>query len=150
MIKSLNHVYREALVPYTTTQMFELVHHIPDYPKFLPWCKAAHIQSQTENTIIATLLLSKGGIHKTFTTKNTSIPTKRIDIDLVDGPFKHLTGHWRFEATPDGCLVAIDLEFEFSSRIIAILFGPVFHEITHLLVNAFTTEAKRRYGKISN
>jgi ribosome-associated toxin RatA of RatAB toxin-antitoxin module len=146
----MNHVYRESLVPYTPQQMFDLVHHINNYPRFLPWCKAAHVKEQTGNTVIATLLLSKGGLQKAFTTKNTFKAPERIDIDLVNGPFKHLTGHWRFEARPEGCLVVVDLEFEFSSHLLEILIGPVFNEIAQRLIHAFTEEAHHHYGSATH
>ncbi|MCD6046842.1 MAG: Oligoketide cyclase/lipid transport protein [Gammaproteobacteria bacterium] len=141
------HIYREKSVPYSAKQMYELVNNVEDYPKFLPFCKNAVVSKRNSNSLTATLLLAKGGIHKTFTTKNTLTPYERIDIDLVNGPFKHLTGHWKFVEKPNGCLVCIDLEFEFSSIILEMLFGPVFNEMVHTLINSFTKEAKKRFAK---
>lgn len=142
----MQHVYREALVPYSAQEMYELVNEINNYPHFLPFCKNAVITEQTADSLTATLLLAKGGVHKSFTTRNTLTPFERIDIDLVNGPFKHLTGHWKFEKKSTGCLVSVDLAFEFSSRLLEMLFGPIFYEIAHALVYAFTQEAKKRYG----
>ena len=140
----MNHVYRQALVPYSAQQMYDLVNDINHYPQFLPWCKTAHVRAQTSEEITATLVLAKGGIHKAFTTRNRLTPTDRIDIDLVDGPFKHLTGHWRFqEQANGGCLVSVDLEFEFSSRILSMLLEPIFQEIAQTLVSAFTERARK-------
>lgn len=145
----MTHVYREALVPYTQQQMYDLVNNVHDYPTFLPWCKSVRVLEQNEKIIKATLLLAKGGIHKTFTTKNSLTPFERIDIDLIDGPFKKLSGHWRFLTQPSGqTKVSVDLEFEFSSRILALLLEPVFTEVSHTLVSAFTKEAHRRYGNV--
>jgi ribosome-associated toxin RatA of RatAB toxin-antitoxin module len=141
------HIYREAFTPYSAEKMYDLVNDIENYPKFLPFCKNAVISKKSSKSLTATLLLAKGGIHKTFTTKNTLTPHERIDIDLIDGPFKHLTGHWKFIEKPKGCMVCIDLEFEFSSIILEMLFGPVFNEMVHTLINAFTKEAKKRYSK---
>lgn len=139
----MNHVYRQAKVPYSAQQMYDLVNDINAYPQFLPWCKSAHICEQTAEHIIATLVLAKGGIHKAFTTCNRLTPAERIDIELVDGPFKHLTGHWRFQDQPDGgCFVSVDMEFEFSSRILGLLLEPIFNEITQTLVTAFTKRAE--------
>ena|SRR3990167_3088232 len=143
----MNHVYREALVPYSAQQMYDLVNNTAEYPQFLPWCKHAHILTQTEEQVTATLLLAKSGIHKTFTTKNTLTPFELITIELVDGPFKHLQGQWRFnQQNLAHTLVALDLKFEFSSKILALLLGAVFNEVAQTLVSSFTQEAHRRYG----
>ena len=41
-------------------------------------------------TIIGELCIQKGGIRQFFTTKNTLTPPDRIDLSLVEGPFKSL------------------------------------------------------------
>ncbi len=139
-------VFRQTLVPYTAQQMYDLVNAIADYPKFLPWCKNSKVLASTESSITATLVLVKGGVHKAFTTKNHLTPYERIDIELVDGPFKHLTGHWRFQTQKAGCLVSVNLEFEFAGKILSVLLTPVFNEIAQTLVHAFTQEAHSRYA----
>jgi len=140
-------VHKQTYVPYSAKQMYDLVNNITDYPKFLPWCKHARILSQSATEIVATLMLAKGGIHKSFTTKNTLTANQEIHIGLVDGPFKKLEGHWRFIESSDGnTLVSVDLSFEFSSKLLAALLGGVFNEVANTLVSAFTQEAHRRYG----
>lgn len=127
--------------------MYDLVNNIADYPQFLPWCKHARILQQSDQEITATLLLAKGGIHKSFTTKNRLTPYEAIHISLVDGPFKQLNGHWRFAPQANGhTLVSVDLSFEFSSKLLALLFGSIFNEVARTLVSAFSEEADRRYG----
>jgi ribosome-associated toxin RatA of RatAB toxin-antitoxin module len=143
----MHHVYKQASVPYSTQQMYDLVNNIADYPNFLPWCKHAHILAESAQEITAKLLLAKGGIHKAFTTRNTLTPNQEIRIALVDGPFKKLQGHWRFIENTDGStLVSVELSFEFSSKLLAALLSGVFHEIANTLVSAFIQEAHRRYG----
>ena len=141
------HVHRATTVPYSAKQMYDLVNNIHDYPKFLPWCKHARILAQSHTEITATLLLAKGGIHKSFTTKNSLTPDETIHISLVDGPFKQLHGHWHFAEQASGhTLVSVDLTFEFSSKLLTLLLGGIFNEIAQTLVSAFCAEAKRRYG----
>jgi len=141
------HIHRKAQVSYSAEKMYALVNDVEHYPKFLLWCKSARIISHTEKSMRASLVLSKGGIHKTFTTENTLTPSTRIDIALVDGPFKHLAGHWHFEDQADNAsVVELDLEFEFASHWLEVLIGPVFEEIAQTLVQSFKNEAKRRYG----
>ena len=85
---------------------------------------APALSEATDMTIIGELCIQKGGIRQFFTTKNTLTPPERIDLSLVEGPFKSLGGHWRFEAVgSDACRVCLDLEFEFAGRLIAVAIG---------------------------
>jgi ribosome-associated toxin RatA of RatAB toxin-antitoxin module len=146
----MHHVYREATVPFSREKMFNLVNQVNDYPKFLPWCKSARILSQSPSSMKATLVLSKGGIQKAFTTLNTLTPFESIKIDLIDGPFKHLAGMWHFKHLSDhSCKVSVDLEFEFAGRLIEIMLGPVFSQIAQSLVDAFCQEAKQRFEELT-
>jgi ribosome-associated toxin RatA of RatAB toxin-antitoxin module len=43
--------------------------------------------------------------------------------------------------------VSLDLEFEFSSRLLAIMFGPLFNQVASMLVDAFCKRAEIVYGK---
>ena len=127
--------------------MFELVNDFIHYPEFLPWCSAARILEQSEQSIIGELVIRKGSIQQSFSTKNVLTPPKRIDLSLVDGPFKSLAGQWRFEAVGDsGCQISLELDFEFSGRILAIAIGAVFSQIAGSLVDSFSDRADQVYG----
>lgn len=126
--------------------MYRLVNDVRRYPEFIPWCVSSHILSATEDEVRATLAFSRGGFYKSFTTLNRLQPHQMIEIRLINGPFKHLEGFWRFEPVDhDRCRVSLDLEFEFSSRWIQMMFGPVFHPIANKLVEAFCERAKVVY-----
>jgi len=136
-----------ALVPYTPAQMFALVDDIEAYPQFLPWCKRTRVLSRTEDEVRATIELSRGGVEKAFTTCNRNQKDKMIEMRLVEGPFKRLDGFWRFDALgEDGCKVSLDLEFEFSSRMLGMVVGPVFSQIANSLVDSFQQRAVDVYG----
>ena len=71
-----------------------------------------------------------------------------IEIRLVEGPFRHLEGFWRFDALgEDACKVSLDLEFEFSNRLLAMAFGKVFTQVAGTLVDSFVKRANERYGR---
>jgi ribosome-associated toxin RatA of RatAB toxin-antitoxin module len=143
----MNSLKRSAIVPYSARQMFELVNGIEDYPRFLPWCSSAVIDSRTENEIIATLEINWKGMRKKFTTRNTLRPSDRMDMNLVTGPLKHMEGIWNFQALNDkACKVLLDLEFEFAGGFIDRLFEPVFQHIANSLVDAFCKRAVELYG----
>lgn len=141
-------VNKSALVPYPAEQMYELVNDIERYPEFLPWCRGARVVSQTEHEMRATLDLARGGLHKTFTTHNTLVPGRSITMTLEHGPFRHLEGRWQFvDLGPEGSKVALDMEFEFAGALLDMMAGPVFHEITNSLVDAFIRRAANLHGK---
>jgi ribosome-associated toxin RatA of RatAB toxin-antitoxin module len=138
---------RNALVPYTQRQMFELVNTIEDYPRFLPWCNKSKIISRTDVEVVAELDVSWKGIHKSFTTRNRLYPYERIEITLVNGPLHRLDGIWDFIALDEhACKINLNLEFEFTGRFIDRLFQPVFQHIANTLVDAFCKRAVELYG----
>jgi ribosome-associated toxin RatA of RatAB toxin-antitoxin module len=140
-------IKRSALVGYSPRQMFELVNAIEEYPRFLPWCRKSHLITRLENQIEASLEIAWSGMHKEFTTRNILYPCDRIDIQLVNGPFRHLEGNWLFSAVgPQGCRVDLELEFELAGHFLDKLFQPVFHKIANELVDVFCKRAVEIYG----
>ena len=141
-------VQRSALVSYHAAEMFALVDDIESYPQFLPWCGATHVLSRDADEVRATIEIAKSGIRKSFTTANRLQPNEMIEIQLLDGPFRHLEGFWRFDSLGDeACKVSLNLEFEFSSRMLGMMVGPVFSQIANSLVDAFCARASDVYGR---
>ncbi|MDH5259288.1 MAG: type II toxin-antitoxin system RatA family toxin [Gammaproteobacteria bacterium] len=142
-------ISRQSLVMYSPAEMYALVNDINAYPDFLPWCKSSHIISQTEDVIEASVEIAKGSLNKSFATRNLLQKNKMIEMSLLDGPFKHLEGFWRFKPLKDpaACKVTLDLEFEFNSKLIAIAVGPVFSKIANTLVDSFSKRAVEVYGE---
>jgi len=139
-------VKKSALVPYSSAQMFTLVMDVRSYPQFLPWCRSTRVLSCTENETCAQIEVSRLGIHQTFSTCNRFELDRRLNIDLLDGPFRHLTGGWSFTALrEDACKVELELDFEFRGGLIDKAFGPVFHQIANTLVDAFCRRASEVY-----
>ncbi len=112
------HINRSALVPYSSEQMYQLVDGINLYPQFLPWCRTAVEHERDADQVKASIEIAKGAVNKRFTTLNRLQKNKTIEMRLVDGPFQHLHGFWRFdELKADACKVSLDLDFEFSNKI---------------------------------
>lgn len=140
-------VNRSALVMFSAEQMFRLVNDVEAYPAFLPGCVSGKVLEQSDMHMLAEVGVSKAGIHKTFTTRNTLTTNKTIGMELVDGPFKMLKGCWYFTALDEqACKIELDLEFEFKSHLIEMAFGKIFKELTGAMVQAFTVRAKEIYG----
>lgn len=141
-------ITKSALVEYSAEQMFQLVDDIPHYAEFLPWCRSAKEVERTENEVRASLEIAHSGLHKSFTTRNQLLQNQSIEIHLVEGPFRHLYGIWRFEPLGDGqaSKVSLEMDFEFSSKILSMTFGKVFTFIASSLLDAFVKRAKEIYG----
>jgi ribosome-associated toxin RatA of RatAB toxin-antitoxin module len=141
-------IHKSALVPYSTAQMFALVDDIDSYAQFLPWCRASQVLSRSEDEVRATLEIAHGSLRKSFTTCNRTQRDKMIEMRLEEGPFRHLEGFWRFDVLGEqASKVSLDLDFEFSSKLVGLAMGPVFSQIANSLVDAFTKRAVQVYGK---
>jgi ribosome-associated toxin RatA of RatAB toxin-antitoxin module len=140
-------VSRSALLMYSAQEMYQLVNNVDAYPEFLPGCTETQVLVGEPNLMRASIKVSKAGVGQMFVTENTLIPGHSIAMDLVEGPFKHLTGGWTFiELDEQACKVSLELEFEFSNSIIELAFGRVFHELVGSMVKSFSDRAKQVYG----
>ena len=141
-------INKSALVPYTAHEMYSLVDDIEAYPEFLPWCGASEVLKRDEDEVRASILLSRSGLNKSFTTLNRLQSGKMIEMRLIEGPFRHLEGFWRFESLSESASkIMFDIEFEFSNKLLAMTVGPVFSQVTNTIVDAFTKRAVEIYGK---
>ena len=139
-------VHRHALVMFSAKQMYDLVNDVNSYPQFVPDCLAVKVLSQSDSELKASVQIGKASIGKWFTTHNKMCDGQTVEINLVDGPFKKLTGLWQFIAIDeDACKVVLDLEFEFSSKLIEVAFGSIFNHMANNMVKAFTKRAGEVY-----
>jgi ribosome-associated toxin RatA of RatAB toxin-antitoxin module len=139
-------VKKSRTVVYSCEQMFQLVNDVAQYQSFLPYCTQSSVHHRDEDEVQATMVIGAAGMSKSFTTRNRLQLNKMIEIRLVDGPFSHLEGFWRFDEVDTGCLISFDLEFEFAGRMFSMLLGPLFEQITDKMVDAFCDRAESVYG----
>jgi ribosome-associated toxin RatA of RatAB toxin-antitoxin module len=138
---------RSAIVGFTPAQMFALVDDVPRYPEFLPGCKGANAQIVSDTERVASIDIAKGNIKLAFTTRNTVQPNSSVHMQLIEGPFKHLVGHWGFSPMGErGARVGFRVEFEFKSRLMAVALNPLFESVCDKIVDAFVHRARNIYG----
>jgi ribosome-associated toxin RatA of RatAB toxin-antitoxin module len=143
-------VNKSVLIWYSAQEMYALVTDVANYPEFLPWCDKARVIEQDEAGMTAEVGLGFGGIRQSFTTRNTHVPGREVQLKLVSGPFSNLDGVWKF--TPVGtegeraCRVELNLSYGFSNFALQALVGPVFDKIASSLVEAFVKRAEQVYG----
>lgn len=140
-------VERSALVPYTAAQMFALVNDVARYPEFLPWCSGARVEDVALNERVASVSIARGVLRTEFTTRNHLQAEREILMNLVEGPFRSLTGQWRFEPIGErGSRVSFRVEFEFKNPLTAAAFNSVFETLCGTIVDAFVQRARAIYA----
>jgi ribosome-associated toxin RatA of RatAB toxin-antitoxin module len=136
-------VEKTVLIEHAAAAMFALVDQVEDYPQFLPWCGGTQLIERTRDITLATIEIDYHGVRQRFTTLNRKQSPEWMHIELKEGPFRHLTGHWHFKALADtACKVELLLEYEFSSKMLEKVVGPVFGYIAGTLVEAFVARAE--------
>lgn len=145
--ESMSVIEKTVLVAHTPEQMFNLVNDVAHYPAFLPWCSKSEVIRAEGDELVASLHIDYLKIRQHFTTRNVNTPFERIEMELVDGPFDHLHGGWRFQPLGDyGCKIHFELHYDFSSKLLEKIIGPVFSRIMTALVDAFIQQADEVYG----
>jgi ribosome-associated toxin RatA of RatAB toxin-antitoxin module len=140
-------VHKSVLLAYSAEQMFDLVATVEDYPKFLPWCGGVKVIERSQDKLVACLAINYHGVKQSFTTSNINHRPTQMKMTLVDGPFKVLDGTWTFKPLrEDACKVEFDLHYEFSSRVLEQLIGPVFGGIASSMVDSFVKRAETVHG----
>ncbi|MCR3756047.1 MAG: ribosome association toxin RatA [Sodalis sp. Psp] len=139
-------IMRSALVPYSTEQMFALVNDISAYSNFIPGCTSRVIEKD-DSGLIAEMNISQVGISKSFITRNIITENHGIVMCLVEGPFRSLSGDWRFIPLSDRTsTIEFHLDFEFKNKLIDMAFGHIFKNVANNIVMAFTCRAKEIYN----
>ncbi len=139
-------------MPYSAQQMYALIADIEKYPEFLPWCSGCRIRDRRSEgpreVVDADLIISFKVFRERFGSRVTLDPqAPEILVEYLDGPFKYLRNHWRFDALSDQeCEVDFFVDFEFKSRTLQAVIGVVFGEAMRRIVRAFEDRANALYG----
>ncbi|MBI1396021.1 MAG: ubiquinone-binding protein [Betaproteobacteria bacterium] len=145
----MHEIDRSVLVNYSAEQLFELVDRVEDYPKFLPWCGGTVVQARDDGKTRAAITIDFKGIKQRFSTENSKTVPHHIEMRLIEGPFRKLDGSWHFLPLGDhACKVQFRLRYEFASRLLEKLVGPVFDHIAATFVDAFVKRAGEVYETV--
>ena len=142
----MHHIKQSKTVIYPAKEMYNLVDNIKDYQQFLPWCQRSEEHERDDESVVASLAVAVGGFHKTFTTKNLLYPYSLIELQLVEGPFNHLDGFWRFTDLAEGSRIDFELSFEVENKILSMLITPFFEKASMVMIDSFCQQAEARYG----
>ena len=143
----MTRIDRSALVNFSAEQMFDLVNDIESYPHFMQGCTAARIVSVSQEELVGELTLSKAGIKQTLTTRNTLVPGRQMNMELLEGAFTAFSATWRFNPlTESACKVSLQMEFEFAGGLMNFAMEKLFSSSANSLVDALVQRAHHVYG----
>ena len=137
-------IKKSAFVFHSREKMFNLVDQVEDYPNFLPWCGKSEVIVRTKKITEAKILINYHSIKQSFTTRNVKVFPSKMDINLIEGPFKILEGKWSFiEIEKNTCKIEFELQYKFSSYILDKLISPVFNLIANTFIDNFVAKANK-------
>jgi coenzyme Q-binding protein COQ10 len=128
--------------------MFDLVADLRAYPSFLPNVSDMTVRPEPGGRAdLARMSVRFGPVRDSYTSRVTlDREARTIRATSSDGPFAHLDSTWTFEPEGQGTCVRFEIDFKFGNRLIAAVAEPAFAHKQDEIVEAFVTEATRRYG----
>jgi ribosome-associated toxin RatA of RatAB toxin-antitoxin module len=142
----MNKVNKSEEVRHSSAQMYNLVSNIREYPNFLPMCYDIEIFEESDTDVKASLKIKSGFVKLDFSTHNVMVKNESVHLNLMDGPFKSLTGDWKFETIgDDSCKVSLDMEFAFENKFVEMALGPVFKGLANKMLDSFCKRADEVY-----
>lgn len=140
---AVTQIRRSALVAQPAARLYELVADVERYPSRFKWCTGATAKPLDGATLVARLDLRFAGVGASFATRNVHQPFTRIDLSLVDGPFRSLQGAWTFDALGEsGCRIGLSLDFEFAGRFVGGALASGFQGLADRMVDDFVRAAR--------
>ncbi|MBV7267040.1 type II toxin-antitoxin system RatA family toxin [Erythrobacter ani] len=138
-------------LPYSATQMFDLVADVKRYNEFLPWVIATRVRSDSETEMVADMVVGFKSIREKFTSRVSKDRPREIDVHYVDGPLSDLDNIWTFRPVDEStCEIDFFVDFEFKNRVFQALAGQYFERAFRKMVAAFEQRAHELYGSSSS
>jgi coenzyme Q-binding protein COQ10 len=141
-------------VQHKASEMFDLVADVERYPEFVPLCHQLKIRQRTAKAdgtevVVADMTVSFKLVKETFTSEVTlDRANLKITVRYLRGPFSSLENRWTFEPRGDNaCDVGFFIDYEFKSRMLAMLMGSMFDAAFARFSAAFEKRADAVYGK---
>lgn len=144
----MTEIKKNIVLPYTATQIYDLVNDLEKYPEFISWCKGVTVHNQTSYKTNASIQASKFGMDFTFSIIYQLEPSKMIRIYLLNnGPFRSIEAFWRFQTITNGeTQLSFEVQYELNNRLLGWTLTPLLkNEINHLL-KEFSIRAAKYYG----
>ena len=137
-------IHRHALVRQSALRMYTLVNAVAAYPERFAWCEDSAVLEESDTRMLARMDLTFAGLRTSFTTENTLTAPTRIELRLVEGPFREFAGEWHFHSlAEDACKVSLRLDFEMAGLLFGSALAIGFQGLADRMVDDFCREADR-------
>ena len=147
-------VSEQVLIPHTAENLYELVRDIRRYPEFIKWITAISVSCElgdatSADSCLGTASVTFHGCNERFSTFVDGDPaSRRIEVKLKDGPFRHLRNRWQFDPRDDGrTRVHCFIDYEFKNPMLGLLARTNSRRAAELIIDAFRAEADRRFER---
>jgi len=141
-------------VRHDAAQMFDLVADVEKYPQFVPLCQSLRVKTRTAKgegveVLVADMTVAYKLVRETFTSRVTlDKPDLTILVEYLSGPFSRMENRWVFRPVgPQASDVEFFIDYEFKSRVLAMLMGAMFDAAFRRFAAAFEKRADEIYGK---
>lgn len=144
--------HERRIVRYSADQMYDLVADIVKYPDFIPWCVGMRVREgrvvDGSGELVADMIVRFNVFRETFRSRvRLHKPAHTIDVDYLDGPFRRLENHWRFEDRPEGgSIIDFRIAFEFRNPLLQATAMGLLDKAFARLADAFIARADDVYG----
>lgn len=108
-------------------QVYRFLMAIEEYPKFIPFIRAARVVEKKGDVTIADVSVGLGPIGFVYRCRIVETPFDEINISAIDGPFRHLKARLTFEEQGrDATLVGYHFSSQFKSSAMNAIADPIF------------------------
>lgn len=146
------HEFKESkLLEVPLKEAYELVLDLESYYEFLPHIEKIQIISKEDGKMLADMFVKFGGMRQTYRSEILHYIKEEdaeIDVKAIKGIFKYLHNNWNFTKKGDATMIKFDIKFEFASKLLNAVAGPVFDNVSKQMISAFETRVMEKYGKI--
>jgi len=146
----MSSVETSKLVGYPWRELFDLVLDVERYPQFVPHCRDVRLLSRTTQEPGVTVIVSRmtvglSALEVGYTNRTIADVTgRKISIEAIDGPLRHLNALWRFEPQDaTHTRVHFSVSYEFSNPVLAAVASRVFAAMFGNILGAFERRAAR-------
>lgn len=109
-------------------ELYKLLMAIEEYPRFIPFIRAARILEKKGSETLAEISIGLGNIGFVYKCRVTETPFDEINIVDVAGPFRFLKARLTFEDAGTGrTKVGYEFESQFRSRTMNAIADPIFN-----------------------
>ncbi|MCW5723677.1 MAG: type II toxin-antitoxin system RatA family toxin [Maricaulaceae bacterium] len=140
-------------IRHSPDDVFDLVTDVRGYPGFIgPMTALRVLEEQVADgsgELTAEARVRFKFVSERFVTRvRYDRASRRVDVSLIEGPFRKLDNAWRIHALADGsALIDFQIRYEFANPLLTMLLQANRERAVTYLVNAFEAEAARRYAQ---